>query len=280
MTMLHRLGCLATWFAVAVFVIAASVSNRVAGQETDESPDLPEPPPAKQAAKDDPNSPNYSLPREHKAEVGADELAAIKEKLEAAVIKPPHSKKADDDFFIIGTIDLENHHAVVDFVIKQGVQATAEFLADFDLGKKRGVVREWRVFGRAKNMKVAEVLRAKAKSELIEDQLNAFKVTPSGNKKSPDDYFVVGTANLDTMTQNADIRFEVITGVKKAADFLIDFIFNQPKFHKGEWHVFFRAHTEAKAIAYRQEMRDQYDAMEAERAELAAIYNAKTTRRC
>ena len=98
-------------------------------------------------------------------------LVTIKEKLDAFVPKPAHTKKADDDLFVVGTIDLQNHHAVVDFVIKKGVQETADFLADFEIGKKRGVIRQWRVFARAKTMKAAEVFRAKAKSESIEDQL-------------------------------------------------------------------------------------------------------------
>ena len=81
-------------------------------------------------------------------------------------------------------------------------------------------------------------------------------------------------------TQNANIRFEVLQGIKNTADFLIDFIFNSPRGHKGEWHVFFRGHTEAQATDYRQQMRDWYDYIEAERAQLAVIFKAKTTVRC
>ena len=90
----------------------------------------------------------------------------------------------------------------------------------------------------------------------------------TSGKKSPDDFFVIGTADLNTTTQHADIRFEILNGVKNAADFLIDFIFNQPKNHQGEWHVFFRGHTEAQAVEYRQKMRDWYDNLEAQRASL------------
>ena len=276
MTWVRRLGCVEIWFAVAAFVIGTAVSNNVSGQET------VKPPPAKKlAGKNDPNSVEYVIPGvEHKGGAQRDSLlTTIKEKLEAAEIKPAHSKKADDDFFVIGTIDLQNHHATVDFLIKQGIQEAADFIADFVLGKEPGMIREWRVFGRAKNVKAAEFLQAKAKSESIEGQLAAFKMSTPG-KKSPDDYFVIGTADLNSITQNADIRFEVLQGIKKAADFLIDFIFNSPKGHKGEWHVFFRGHTEAQATDYRQQMRDWYDNMEAERAQLAAIYNAKTTARC
>ena len=105
-------------------------------------------------------------------------------------------------------------------------------------------------------------------------------MTSKSGKKSLDDYFVVGTADVNSATQHADVRFEILGGVKSAADFLIDFIFNRPKDHKGEWHVFYRAPTEAKAIEYRQQMRDWYDSLQAQRAQIAAIYKAKTTARC
>ncbi len=274
MTLLRRLGCVEIWLTVAVFVIGTAVSNSMAGDEPDN-------PPAKtkqRTSKNDPSSPDYRPSAiEHKGEAERDKLlATIKAKLEAAEIKPPHSKKADGDFFVIGTIDLKNHHAAVDFAIKEGVQETIDFIADFVLGKERGMVREWRVFGRAKNAKAAEAMRTKAKADSIEGQLAAFKMSTSG-KKSPDDYFVVGTADLNKVTENANIRFEVLQGIKATADFLIDFIFNSAKNHKGEWHVFFRGHTETQATDYRQQMRDWYDNMEAERAQLAAIYNAKTT---
>jgi hypothetical protein len=216
---------------------------------------------------------------EHKEGPERDKLLdSIKKTLNDTTPKP-RSKKSDDDLFVVGTIDLRNHHAIVDFLIKEGVQQTADFIADFVLSKEPGAVREWRVFARTKTIKAAEVLRAKAKSESIEDQLAAFKLTPP-SKKSPDDYFVVGTADLNLSTSHADIRFEILGGVKNAADFIIDFNFNRPKNHQGEWHVFYRAHTESKAVEYRQAMRDWYDSLEAQRAQMAAIYKAKTTARC
>ena len=128
-------------------------------------------------------------------------------------------------------------------------------------------------------MKAADALRAKSKSESIEDQLAAFQ-TSSPGKNSPDDYFVVGTADMNPTTSHADIRFEIRGGVKNTTDFLIDFIFNRPKDHKGEWHVFYRARTETQAIEYRQQMRDEYDSLETKRSQIAEIYKAKTTARC
>lgn len=285
MTWLRRWCCVEIWFAVVVFVIGIAVSNSVVGQDPDN------PPPArrtgqsvKRTSRDDPNSSDYRLPGDeqeaghHKGRANRETLlATVKETLEA--FKLAHGKKAGDDFFVVGTIDLQKHHAIVDFVVKQGVQSTAEFITDFVLGEGRGVIRERRLFGRAKNAKAAEVLRTKAKADSIGDRLAAFKLNTPG-KKSPDDYFVIGTADLNSMTLHADVRFEILNGVDKAADFLIDFIFNKPKSHKGEWHVFFRARTQAQATDYRQKLRDWYDSLESQREEIATIYNAKTTARC
>jgi len=85
---------------------------------------------------------------------------------------------------------------------------------------------------------------------------------------------------LNTATLHADIRFEILSGVKSAADFLLDFIFNRPTSHLGEWHVFFRGRTEDQATEFRQQMRDWYDSLQAQREQLAAIYHAKSTARC
>ena len=275
MRLLCHLGCLQIWLAVAVFAIGTAVSSSVAGQESDKSPS------AKQAGSDDPSSSNYrSAATGNQAGAERDKLlVAIKATLEAFKPKPAHTKKGDDDLFVVGTIDLVNHHATIDFVIKQGLEPTADFIADFVLGKEADAIRQWHAFGRAKTMKVAEALRAKAKSESVEDQLVAFKLNTMG-KKTLDDYFVIGTGDLNQATLHADIRFEILKSVKSAADFLIDFMFNRPKNHLGEWHVFFRAHTEAQATDFRQQLRQWYDTLAAQREQLAAIYHAKSTARC
>jgi len=194
-------------------------------------------------------------------------------------MKPAYGKKEEGDLFVVGTIDLRDHHAIVEFAIKEGVQKTAEFIVEFLLGKTTGEIREWRAFHRAKTMKAAEVLLAKAKAESVEGKLGVFKLNTKG-KKSPEDYFIVGTADLNTTTLHVDIRFEILNGIKDTADFIIDFILNRPKDHLGKWEVFYRAHTEAQAIDYRQQMRDLYDNLQSQRARIAAIYNAKTTARC
>ena len=140
-------------------------------------------------------------------------------------------------------------------------------------------MREWRVFARTNNLKAAQTLLAKAKSESIESRLAAFKRNRQG-KKSPDDFFVIGTADMNSTTLHADIRFEILAGVKNAADFLIDFIFNRPKNHKGEWHVFYRGGTEAEATELSPADARLVRLDGGPAVQLAAIYNAKSTARC
>ena len=267
MTVPRRLRYVGIWLALTGFLLAAAAPNRVGGKETEEP----------RVNRDDPYSPGYGLPDHQRrgGPAGDELLTSIKSKL--AALKPAHGKVADDDFFVVGTIDLENHHATVEYVIKQGLRQTAEFIADFVQGEKPGTVRHWRAFGRAPNPKAAEAIRTKAKAESIEGRLTAF---PSSGKKSPDDYFVVGTADMNSRTLHADIRFEVLNGVKVTADFLTDFIYKRTRGHEGEWHVFFRGRTEAQVTAYRQRLRDAYDSLETQRAQLASIYHAKSTARC
>ena len=189
--------------AVAVVAIEATASEGLAGESR----------PAGRASSEDPNSPDYRLPRA-KRTAGPERdklIASVKQTLDT--FRPAYGKKESGDYFVVGTIDLKNRHAIVDFVIEAGVQETAEFIADFVLGKTLGEIHEWRVFSRAKNAKAAEVLRGKAKAQSIEDQLLAFKLDTRG-KKSTDNYFVVGTADLNSSTQHADIRFEVLCGVR------------------------------------------------------------------
>lgn len=266
MTSLCRLSCVKAFLlVVAVAAFCTSLSDRVVAKD-----------PAPKPGSNDPNSSGY---RGYTSEMTDrdKQVAAAKESIEN--IKPLGGGKADGDLFVIGTIVLKNRKATVDYVIKEGVQQTAEFMVDFAPGKSGGGVRELRIFGRAKTQPTADGMLAKAKSQSIEEQLGAFKLSVRG-LKSPDDYFVVGTADMNCATLHADIRYEVYGGVKTTADFLIDFIFNRPENHKGEWHVFYRAPTEALAVDYRQQMRNWYDTLQAQRSQIAQIYKAKTTARC
>lgn len=230
---------------------------------------------------DDPSNPNYRTYTPNQPKVSnLDRDRLIAEQRETLnALKPTFGVKADNDFFVVGTISLKDHKADVQYTIKEGLQEAAEFIVDFTLDKQKGEIRDGRVFGRAKTMVAAEAIEKQARAQSVEGQLSLFKLSVRG-KRSPDDSFVIGTADMNCATLHADIRFEVLCGVKSAADFIIDFQMNRPQNHKGEWHVFWRVPTEDEAIAYRQQMRDWYDNLEKQRSQIAAIYKARTTARC
>ncbi|MGA2620588.1 MAG: hypothetical protein ABSF26_23445 [Thermoguttaceae bacterium] len=206
-------------------------------------------------------------------------VESAQKKLDAQ--KPAGSaKKEAGDFFVIGTIDLEGHKAIVDYPIQQGLRKAAEKAADFMAAKPAGAIRVWKEFGRAKNAKAAEVLQRKARSQSIEGQLEAFKPAKGSGRKTLDDFFVVGTAEVFPIAERADVRFQVVGGTQPTASFLLDFILRGTGQTTREWHVFFRAKTQDEADKYIAQLRNWYDTLETQRAQIAQIYHAKTTRRC
>ena len=219
--------------------------------------------------------------KDYKPESGSagreEAVTAAEKELEEVAFK---GKKDANDFFVMATIALKDHKAETDYPIIQGLRQAAEFAADFKLGAEPGEIRRWKASGRAKNEKAAEFLKKQAQAQSIEGKLEAFKLTKVSGKKSPDDYFVVGTAEVNSRTENADVRFKIITGVKATADHLLDFILTSTAGLKRDWHVFFRLKTQAEADKYIADLRSWYDSMESERARIAQIYHARTTRRC
>ena len=208
-----------------------------------------------------------------------EEMVDTVEKQFAALKPAGGGKKEETDFFVAATIDLVDHKATVDYPVVEGLRKASEQIADFVLDAPENGIRRWRAFGRAKTQKAAEGLRKNARSQSIEGQLDAFKLSRAG-RKSPEDYFVVGTAELFKATQHADVRFQVLNGTSATASFLLDFILSGDSNTQRQWHVFFRAKTDEDANKYIQQLREWYDSQESQRAQIAQIYHARTTRRC
>jgi len=261
------------------------VKPRVKGATDDAAADESAPAPvgkkpAKLSAKDDPNSSEYRPEGDRKHGPKWDEtVQAVKKELSAMKLSGGGKKDDLGDYFVLGTIDIQDHKATLDYPIQQGLQKAAELMADFMADKPKDAFRKWRAVGRVKSEHAAEGLAKNARAKSIDGQLEVFKPAKPG-KKSLDDYFVVGTGELFPATQNADIRFHVVGGTQATASMLLEFILAGSDKTKRMWHVFFRAHTQEEADTYIAQLRNWYDTMEQQRAEMAAIYNAKTTRRC
>jgi hypothetical protein len=232
--------------------------------------------PAAKPASNDPNSSDYQSGG-YQPGTGADRdklLESVKEQL--AQFKTSN-KKAEDDFFAINTIQVVEHQVTVEYPIYHGEQETAERVADFLGAPPKKAVRKWYVVGRAKTLKAAEGIVAKAKTKSIEGKLAALPLTRIG-KRSPDDAFVVGTAEIKG--DHADVRFQVVQGVKDTAHFILDFIFGGGEEAKRQWHVFCRAPNESDANKFVEQLRSDYDRLEAQRQAVAAAYSVRSTRRC
>jgi len=100
-----------------------------------------------------------------------------------------------------------------------------------------------------------------------------------GGKKNPDDYFLLGTAELNRATGHADVRFEVMQGQREVAGFLADYIAAASRTSLRKWHVFYRLKDAEKAEQALQFTRSQYDQLASYREQLRKTYNARTIRR-
>ena len=107
------------------------------------------------------------------------------------------------------------------------------------------------------------------------------RLQPMGSKlKSPDDYYVLGTADLRLEDRHADVCFQKLQGQKATADFLAGYILEAPQKTLRQWHVFARLKADDQADQFLQFVRMQYDQVRDYRENVGRIYQAKTTRRC
>ena len=132
-------------------------------------------------------------------------------------------------------------------------------------------------FGQADD-KAAQAKRAKTVEQFFR---RLGRMAPVGTKKkSLDDFYLIGTAELESDTAHADVCFQVKQGQAAVAEYLVGYIENAPENTFRKWHVFFRYADGQQADTALAEARARYDAMVAYRDQLRGIYNAQTIRRC
>ncbi len=98
-------------------------------------------------------------------------------------------------------------------------------------------------------------------------------------KKSLDDYFVLGTADVNVRTLDAGVCFEARQGQRSVAEYLVDYLLAAPEETFRKWHVFSRHKDGAVAEQALAQLRLQYDQSLSYQAQLREIYAAKTMRR-
>jgi hypothetical protein len=135
-------------------------------------------------------------------------LQSIEEQLAQMACKD-RSRKSPTDFFVVSMIDAQGQRASVDYRVIQGLKETAAAVADFLAGAAAGSVRDWEPLARVKSEKAGQRQIELAKAQSIEGRLERFPLSGRG-KKSPDDVFVVGTAELRLSDRHADVRFQAV----------------------------------------------------------------------
>lgn len=108
------------------------------------------------------------------------------------------------------------------------------------------------------------------------------RLKPAGKNKTKDleDYYLIATGDINTLVRSADVRFLVLQGQRKTAEFLVDYVAAAPEGVVRKWHVFARFKEAAEAQQGLAAARLQYDQMVAYRKKLEEIYRVASTRRC
>ena len=109
-------------------------------------------------------------------------------------------------------------------------------------------------------------------------QIGQFKPTDAP-KKALDDYFVLGTAEVNVRTLDAGVCFEARQGQRSVAEYLVDYVLAASEDTFRKWHVFSRHKDGYVAEQALNSVRMQYDQSLAYQAQLREIYAAKTMRR-
>jgi hypothetical protein len=99
-------------------------------------------------------------------------------------------------------------------------------------------------------------------------------------KRSLDDFFLIGTAELNIETRHADVRFETRQGQQAVAEYVGDYVLAPTDNTLRKWHVFSRHHAEEIAQQALADIRRQFDLSMAYQDQLRQIYQARTMRRC
>ena len=99
-------------------------------------------------------------------------------------------------------------------------------------------------------------------------------------KRSLDDFFLIGTAELNVATGHADVRFETRQNQQPVAEYVADYILTPQDSTLRKWHVFSRHHDEEIAQQALAEIRRQFDMSMAYQDQLRQIYQATSMRRC
>lgn len=102
------------------------------------------------------------------------------------------------------------------------------------------------------------------------------KLKPQGKlEKAVDDFYVLGTSDVNVRSRHAEVRFSAKQGQQDVAEFLADYILAQPNGMIRQWYVFYRVKGPDQAQQALVAVRNQYDQAQRYQIQMQKIYNAR-----
>jgi hypothetical protein len=112
----------------------------------------------------------------------------------------------------------------------------------------------------------------------IDQQL---KLSSKTGKRTSDNYFVVGYAEVKHPSKKLEVKFDVLKSVKGTATEIVEFMAEvKPGASVRDYRVYSRHATKPEAEKSLKARRDEFDAAEATRKKLMAQYQATSVKRC
>ena len=128
----------------------------------------------------------------------------------------------------------------MEFPVIQGLQKAAEHIADFMLDKPEEAIRQYRPSARRKTEKAGPGTCSEGPGPVDRRAARGLQAEQAGQEKRRRTTSSSARGSSTRSTRHADIRFEIVKGVKETANFLLDFILGAPPNTQRQWHVFFR----------------------------------------
>jgi hypothetical protein len=134
-------------------------------------------------------------------------------------------------------------------------------------------------------MKTFDVKKQKSDDDSADSDSSDSEVLPSPGESdeatSQADSFVIGTAAVHPVTQNADVCFRALTGIDETAREITRV--HGETLVRGEisyWQVFYRVDAADSSEQLLAQLQRKYDEAVAYRNQLMYQYNARSIRRC
>ena len=128
-------------------------------------------------------------------------------------------------------------------------------------------------------------IREKAARGRLEKKIQSLfrkaKLSQRGGRKNTDDYYVVAKFHLPLETRKAELRFDVLQGLKKSSEEMTAYLASKPPSTVRQFKIVYRFKSAEKAKLGLEHARQRYDRLKDYQARmLAYVKRADSMRRC